>query len=92
MWIQDGVASHGECSYSRLLTQHFDDRIISCLFIFLWPPRSPGLTLRNSPVRIPENRSVRIKSVRFIMEDAMTSEIHLDMVHIIMLSSTVSKV
>ena len=44
MWMEDGTPPHVGSSVKRLLSQQFDDRLVSHYFPFLWPPRSPDLT------------------------------------------------
>ena len=44
VWMQDGVPPHVGSSVKHLFSQQFGDRVISCHFPFLLPPRSPDLT------------------------------------------------
>ena len=47
VWMQDGTSSHVGPPVKRLLSQQFDDRVISCHFPFPWQPRSCKLMLLN---------------------------------------------
>ena len=42
--LKDASPPHVGSSVKHLLSQQFGDRVISCHFQFLWPPRSPDLT------------------------------------------------